>query len=173
MPQVDEVENLIQQVTVNKESVDSWFWKDEEGKYTVKSGYSKIQNFPSGKNSNLYRMLWTVKVAPSAQFLAWRVIMNKVPKRINLRRRGVQLTDVSCVFCGLEEETNTHLFFTCNVIKKIWNMCNRWVEVSTTHHNQLKAHFQQFDILTLNSNGNMLWKGVWVSIIRNIWDHKE
>ena len=51
LPQVDEFENLIQQVSVNKESVDSWFWKDEEGKYTVKSGYSKIQNFPSGENS--------------------------------------------------------------------------------------------------------------------------
>jgi len=52
-------------------------------------------------------------------------------------------------------------------------MCNRWVEVSTAHHNQLKAHFQQFDVLTLNSKGNKLWKGVWVSIIRNIWDHRN
>jgi len=49
LPQVDEFENLIQQVTVNKESVYSWFWKDEKGKYTVKSGYSKIQNFSNGK----------------------------------------------------------------------------------------------------------------------------
>jgi len=45
--------------------------------------------------------------------------MNKVPTRINLRRREVQLTDISCVFFELEEETNTHLFLTCNVTKKI------------------------------------------------------
>ena len=107
-------------------------------------------------------MLWIVKVAPFAQFLAWRVIMNKVLTRINMRRRRVKLTDVSCIFCGLEEETNTHLFLTCNVTIKIWNMCNRWVEVSAVHHNQLKAHFQQFEVMTLNNKGNKLWKGVQV-----------
>ena len=52
-------------------------------------------------------------------------------------------------------------------------MCKRWVEVSTVHHNQLKAYFQQFELLSLNSKGNKLWKGVWVSIIRNIWNHRN
>jgi len=48
--------------------------------------------------------------------------MDKVPTKTNLKRRGVQLSDVTCVLCGLEEETNTHLFLTCNIAHKIWNI---------------------------------------------------
>jgi len=75
--------------------------------------------------------------------------------------------------CGLEEETNAHLFLTYNITHKIWNTCSKWVEVSTTHHNQLKNHFQLFDLLTLNSKGNKLWNDVWFAIIKNICDHRN
>jgi len=49
--------------------------------------------------------------------------MNKVHTKINIRKRGVHSSDVSCVFRELEEETNTYLFLTCNITKKKSGTC--------------------------------------------------
>ena len=55
-PQVDEFVHLKQKTTIKKEGEDEWTWKDEEGTYTVKSRYEKVQNPCIGENFDLYNM---------------------------------------------------------------------------------------------------------------------
>ena len=40
-------------------------------------------------------------------------------------------------------------------------------------HNQLNMYFQQFSLMALNSKENKIWKGLWISIIWNIWNHRN
>lgn len=49
--------------------------------------------------------------------LVWRVLLDRVPSKHNLRRRNIILTnqDMLCPFCVLQEET----FFTCPKIMDI------------------------------------------------------
>jgi len=37
--------------------------------------------------------------------------------------------------CGKGEETIQHLFFNYILVGKIWNMCDKWIVIVTTHHN--------------------------------------
>ena len=55
----------------------------------------------------------------------------------------------------------------------VWNLCNKWVGISSVQHNQLNMHFQQFSLMALNSKENKIWKGLWISIIWNIWNHRN
>ena len=48
--------HLKQKTTIKKEGEDEWTWKDEEGTYTVKSRYEKVQNPCIGENFDLYNM---------------------------------------------------------------------------------------------------------------------
>jgi len=121
----------------------------------------------------MFKLFWSIKALRSAQYFAWRVILNRVATKDNHRRRGTTLQDTFFALSGLEEETVSHLFFTCNIANKVWNMCNRWVGVSTTHHNHSCVHFQNFSMLHFNNKGNNLWKGLWISIIWNTWSHRN
>ena len=113
-------------------------------KYIVKSAYTKLPNTFIREHFNMFKLFWSIRALPSAQCFAWRVILNRVATKDNLRRRGTTLQDTFCALCGLEEEIVSHLSFTCNIANKVWNICNRWVGVSTTHHNQSCVHFQIF-----------------------------
>jgi len=65
-------------------------------------------------------------IIPSAKFFMWRVILNGIPTKVNLRLRGVNLNNDNCAMCGEHEESLSHLFITYRVATKVWNMCNRW-----------------------------------------------
>jgi len=68
---------------------DTWRWLGEEkGIYTVKSAYKYLENSCTGENTNTLNTFWEVKVIPPAQHFAWQVMLNKVPTRENLVRRG-------------------------------------------------------------------------------------
>jgi len=108
----------------------------------------------------MYNLFWSIKVVPSTQHFARRAMLNMVATKVNLRRRGSPLVEISCALCGLEEETVTHLFLTCSITNMVLNLCNKWVGISPVHHNQLNVHFQPFSLLVLNNKRNNLWTGL-------------
>jgi len=78
-------------------------WKDEEQIYIVWSLYVKLQNPNIGEQSEMYNISWSIKVIPSTQHFASKVMFNKVVTKENLRRRGSPLGEIVCAFFGLED----------------------------------------------------------------------
>jgi len=37
------------------------------------------------------------------------------------------VTSNLCAMCELDDESVSHLFFTCRVSWCVWNQCNKWV----------------------------------------------
>jgi len=66
--------------------------------------------------------------------------LDKVATRDNLCDMGVNLGNKMCLMCDLTYETSSHLFFSCQVASRIYNMCNIWIGIKITHHNQLVQH---------------------------------
>ena len=159
-PQLIEFMHILTHNSLHIKGDDTWVWKDVEGeKYTVKSTYRKLHNTFIGEHFDMFKLFRSIRAHPSAQYFSWRVILNRVATKDNLRRRGTTLQDIFCTLCGLEE-TVSHLFFTCSIANKVWNMCNRWVGVSTTHHNQSCVHFQNFSMLHFNNKGEQSMEGI-------------
>jgi len=40
-----------------------------------------------------------------------------------------------------------------------------WLGIISINYNQPRKHFSQFCTSMFNSNGNFIWKGVWVGIV--------
>ena len=45
--------------------------------------------------------------------------MNALPTFVNLQRKGVNICDI-CLACGMELESNLHIFVKCEVAKGVW-----------------------------------------------------
>jgi len=67
-----------------------------------------------------FNALWKVKVPSKVSFFMWRLIKDRLPTRVNLHRRNVEINDPTCPFCTNQEEDAAHIFFSCNKILPLW-----------------------------------------------------
>ncbi|KAL5129442.1 U-box domain-containing protein 14 [Glycine soja] len=76
-----------QQIQPNREDRCSWK-HDQTGYYSTKSGYDLIWEAQMGANQNLdFVDIWKLKIPSKSPVFAWRLIMDRLPTRMNLRRR--------------------------------------------------------------------------------------
>jgi len=45
--------------------------------------------------------------------------------------------------------------------------------LTSVHHANAMANFQHFYLLNLNRRKNLIWRGMWLAIIGEIWKHKN
>jgi len=90
-------------------------------------------------------LAWHKQVPQKVSIVAWRLLQDRLPTKINLQRRGIaQVTDTRCVSgCG-KEETTSHLFLHCHVFGAIWQHIRSWIGVSGADTDNVTDHIQQF-----------------------------
>ena len=98
--------------------------------------------------------------------------MDKLPKT-KLLARGTYLQHSLCEFCLECEETIEHLFISCKESQKVWNMCYKWLGLSIVSHIMVRNNFQHFNIVDLNRQQNLVWQGMWLAIIGEIWKQRN
>ena len=118
-------------------------------------------------------MLWSLNIVPSAAVCASRLLLDRLPTRTNLIRRGVQIGNALCPLCQKGVETTQHLFTTCKVTQKVWDQCERWVGNVNVRHEDINIHFQCFHLLSQRQRVNRAWKVMWVAIMSKIWNHRN
>nr|AER13158.1 putative retrotransposon [Phaseolus vulgaris] len=110
---------------------------DPSGEFTVKSAYKYLENHAPIWPEGFFKQLWQVKALPNALTTAWRVLLDKMPTRSSLSRRGV------------------------------------WMGILFVQHKDLKVHFENFHLVHLNTKQNLVWKGLWVTTVRGIWEQRN
>jgi len=113
---------LISNVKWDVRRFDRLVWVGEATQvYSVRSSYSILIGESSMQSSESFKCLWSLSVAPSAIVCAWRILLNRMPTRLNLARRGVQLANLLCPLCQDGVESIDHLFNTCIVVQQVWD----------------------------------------------------
>nr|GEV62669.1 RNA-directed DNA polymerase, eukaryota [Tanacetum cinerariifolium] len=70
---------------------------------------------------------WVKQIPIMVNVLAWKISMDRLPTRVNLHRRGVQVSPISCPICCEALENLDHLLFRCDLAKDIArSICNWW-----------------------------------------------
>ncbi|XP_060962178.1 uncharacterized protein LOC115725496 [Cannabis sativa] len=111
--EIRDIEFIMQVPLSYNVHVDSWFWgKESNGFYSVKSSYRYFQELKGEwgvqLESDLWKVLWKVKVPPKVLHFAWKAISGCLPTRTQLRTKHVPV-DPRCVFCNSDEETIFHV----------------------------------------------------------------
>ena len=77
------------------------------------------------------------------------------------------------VLCKAAEESSQHIFMTCIFAQRVWLLCLRWMGIVSVQHKDLINHFESFHLTHLTTKQNQVWKGLWVAIVRSIWDQRN
>ena len=146
-----------------------WLWYEDDKKvYTVRSSYRVLNDEGNFMGINIFKQLWTLKVAPLAQVCVWRILLDRLQIRKNLVRRGVALISTLCSFCNKVEETIQYLFINCEVVQKVWDSCDIWIGNAFVRHHSVYNHLHNFYMMSFSNKEKTVWKGKWVAIVLEI-----
>ena len=94
--------------------------------------------------------LWKLKIPSKASHFAWRLIRDKMPTKVQLRRRNVEMIDVCCPFCRSCNEDVPHLFFTCVKTMSLWWESLSWLNTAGVFLELSRENFLQHSYCNLN-----------------------
>nr|GEW71033.1 RNA-directed DNA polymerase, eukaryota [Tanacetum cinerariifolium] len=108
--------------------MDRWFWALEgSGEFTITSVRKMIDEFMLPDASSKTR--WIKAVPIKVNMHAWKVKLDGLPTRLNISRRGIDIESILCPMCGKAVELTSHIFFTCQMSKKILRKISRWWDI--------------------------------------------
>jgi hypothetical protein len=136
--------------------------------FTVKLAYCQAANFVSDP---FFEKFWNKLVPSKISTFAWKVVLDRIPTRVNLLRRGVSSLDgILCPLCGEEDESAHHLFFSCKSSKRLWDSILFWLGIETTLHFNSRSHFDQFyGLAPCHVGSRQRWQCIWFAAVWQIW----
>lgn len=85
-----------------------------------------------------YKHIWYNQCIPRHAFIAWMAVKGRLKTRDRLTR-WFNIPDLTCLLCKSEDESHSHLFFSCTYSKRLWerlkplalleNISNNWASV--------------------------------------------
>nr|GEY92011.1 RNA-directed DNA polymerase, eukaryota [Tanacetum cinerariifolium] len=79
---------------------------------------------------------WYKMIPKKVNVFMWRMLLDRLPNRLNLSSRGLEIDSISCMVCNGHVESNDHIFFTCDHIfftcdtaVAIWNLVRSWIDL--------------------------------------------
>lgn len=156
----DKLAEEIQQVQIKEDCNDSWIWKLSSNRlYSVKSAYNSIVADASSSDNHVYKLIWRIKCPSKVTAVAWKYLQNKMATRSNLSERGVSLPNNSTLspFCAAEEESDSHLFLTCDFAIQTWKLRDFWWNIAMVRGAAPKDHLIEHNGLQKGKRVKKLW----------------
>ncbi|GJU97790.1 RNA-directed DNA polymerase, eukaryota [Tanacetum coccineum] len=69
---------------------------------------------------------WIKYIPIKINIFAWKVRLDRLPTRLNLVHRGVQVTSLACPVCSTSHENTSHILFSCSMASDIARLISRW-----------------------------------------------
>lgn len=148
-------DNNTQTYSPDRHGEDSFVWSDNlSGLFSVKSCYMGMlkSQLVSGDEILLQlKRLWKTKVPPKIQIFGWRRLINILPSKIELDKRGIfhSFIDLICVYCWTLQEDLYHLLISCSFASRVWDSIREWLELK---------HIMKPQPWIMHSNSILLWE---------------
>ena len=97
---------------------------DESGFFSVSSMRSCLDSFLLGSSGVPTR--WNSLVPRKLNILLWRIFRDRIPTRLNLRDKDIDLDSLLCPVCMLTGESTEHLFSSCSDLCPLWHRIAVW-----------------------------------------------
>ncbi|GJX62764.1 RNA-directed DNA polymerase, eukaryota, partial [Tanacetum coccineum] len=83
------------------------------------------------------------KVLPhKVNIFLWRLYLDRLPHRLNISSRGMDIQSISCPMCNCNVETSSHIFVECDIASEVWRMVQNWYDIplpSFLSHDQMRS----------------------------------
>nr|GEY14903.1 RNA-directed DNA polymerase, eukaryota [Tanacetum cinerariifolium] len=72
---------------------------------------------------------WYKMIPKKVIVFMWRMLLNRLPNRLNMSSHGLDIDSISCMVCNGHVESNDYIFFTCDTAVAIWNLVRSWIDL--------------------------------------------
>ncbi|GKC86090.1 RNA-directed DNA polymerase, eukaryota, reverse transcriptase zinc-binding domain protein [Tanacetum coccineum] len=151
---------------------DRWVWNlESSGEFSVKSTRIFIDNALLPKLDAPTR--W-IKVVPiKINIFAWRVCLDKLPTRLNLSLRGVDIPSILCPLCSTAVESSSHLLFSCHLARQLMFKVVRWWEIELHVLNSYEDWLTWFNNIRLSKRLKEILEGTCYVMWWTIWNFRN
>lgn len=122
----------------------------------------------------IFHAIWKLKIPNKVAFFVWRLMRDRLPTKLNLTRRNIDINDTLSPFCTEKEEDAGHLFFSCHRIRQIWWESLSWINMVGPFSQHPRQNFMQHSFcnthLGIKSQRWLIW---WVALTWSIWNHRN
>nr|GFC46335.1 RNA-directed DNA polymerase, eukaryota [Tanacetum cinerariifolium] len=151
---------------------DTWVWTlESSGEFSVRSARSYIDDalLPTVGA----RTRWVSVVPIKINVFAWRVSLDRLPTRINLSLRGIDIPSILCPICSCVGESSSHLQFSCNVARLPLLKVTRWWELDIQECMSYADWLSWFNALRLSKGIKHVLEGVFYVMWWVIWKFRN
>ncbi|XP_071697620.1 uncharacterized protein [Rutidosis leptorrhynchoides] len=128
-----------------------------------------MENFGSLQHQHLRNKLIPKKV----EIFVWRLLHKKLPVRIELDKRGLDLHSVRCPLCDDDVESVAHIFTSCKHACDIWGRVAKWWNLSNFTFNSIGDVLKAVGFSSISHSGkSTLQATFWVSAYV-IWKNRN
>ncbi|GJY60414.1 RNA-directed DNA polymerase, eukaryota, reverse transcriptase zinc-binding domain protein [Tanacetum coccineum] len=165
------LQSVIRDVILSDEQ-DSWQWSlDDSVGFSVSSVRSLIDAHILDVSSTATR--WNPCIPIKVNVFLWRLLLNKLPSRVNLDRKDIDVVLILCLICQLDVKTANHIFFTCEIAKELWALMARWWELDIPFCVNISEWFDWLDSLHLSNKAWLFLDGVGGMLLWSIWSFRN
>ncbi|GKC03562.1 RNA-directed DNA polymerase, eukaryota [Tanacetum coccineum] len=72
---------------------------------------------------------WDKSIPRKVNVFMWRLFLDRLPYRLNLFSRGMDIPAISCPSCNANVESANHIFFECDIATDMLKLVFRWCDI--------------------------------------------
>ncbi|XP_071694715.1 uncharacterized protein [Rutidosis leptorrhynchoides] len=170
-----ELENLIRTLSFDFNVRDSWKWSlSNNGFFTVKRLSTLIDaKVLTAPNQAPNKMLRNNLLPRKIEIFVWRVLKKRLPVRIELDKRGIDLHSVRCPICDNDLESVDHTLFNCSFTSDIWNRIFKWWDFGNFSPSNGPDSLHGKSSHVMSPLGSKIWQAVaWVTLYY-LWKNRN
>nr|GEV27413.1 RNA-directed DNA polymerase, eukaryota [Tanacetum cinerariifolium] len=165
--QFEALQAVIRDVVLS-DKCDSWIWSLD-----VLGGFSVVTTRHFMDDQTLEISLdatrWNKCVPIKVNVFIWRLTLNKLPSKLNLHRRCIDVSSGLCPICQDDVESVNHIFFNCDMAKALWDLLAKWWDLDILVCANISEWFSWLDSLRVSSKVRLFLEGVGGTILWSIW----
>ncbi|XP_076955628.1 uncharacterized protein LOC143630518 [Bidens hawaiensis] len=96
--------------------------------------------------------------------MAWRAKRNRLPTKLELAKRNVDIPNKMCALSESCEESADHIFSACFVATSVWEGIERWCGLETIYAFEVRYLMEVFNFATGGKMGKRIVHGVIVVV---------
>ncbi|KAJ0491418.1 putative reverse transcriptase zinc-binding domain-containing protein [Helianthus annuus] len=147
---------------------DKWLWKgDAQGVFSVSKAKQLICKNPQSNQQT--QMKWKGWVPLKCKLMVWRALLNRLPSRVELIRRGVVLPNDSCIFCNSDQETTLHMFTGCLFAAEVWSRIEFWCKLSPIFAFDVVDLLKTVNIQAKTKQSKYILRGIIFTTMWTLW----
>jgi hypothetical protein len=157
---------------------DSWICViGSDVEFTVKNGYVFLsENFLPHTNlqdseCRILKCAWESLAPMKVKVFSWQLMLQRLPTRVNLARRGVFTSPIQaqCGWCSSEVESDTHLFTKCDVAVEVWLGTHSWLGIITAVPWNISHSFESFVVPFKSKKRREGLNLIWQTVMWSLW----